>query len=171
MESNKSSQTLYDLAWEHIREKRFDQAEPLLRTVIDGVDPGDSERLWSMFGLLASVLNSLSRFAEGTEMYRRQLAEARKGVDKTAVEVARYMLANQFLIHGDPAEALAETQPIPAGCGHVQCLLHSVAAQALWKLHRPEESRAAALNAITSSPTDERRLEMTETLGHIVKAG
>ena len=81
------------------------------------------------------------------------------------------MLANQLLLYRDPAEALAETQPVPPGCGHVQCLLHSVAAQALWKLHRFDESRAAAVNAMASSPTEERRLEMAETLGGIVKAG
>lgn len=171
MESNTSNEALYRLAWEHIHEKRFDQAEPLLRTVIGRIDPKNSERLWSMFGLLAGVLNSLSRFEEGTEMYRRQLIEARKVGMNSAVGAARYMLSNQHLLFGDPSEALAEAQPVPPGQGHVQCLLHSVAAQALWKLRRFDEARDAAAAAIASSPTEERRLEMVETLGDIVKAG
>ncbi len=145
---------LYRRAWKHIELEEFARAETVLRQLIDLTDPGDSTRLWGLYGLLAGVLNSLSRPAEGTELYRRALVEARRaGEAHPTVAPARFMLANQLLVFGDPQEALAETDPVPAGAGHVQCLLHFVAAQALWKLGRSEEAKSAAQLAIETAPT------------------
>ena len=82
------------------------------------------------------------------------------------------MLANQFLIFGDPLEALREVDPIPPGSGHVQCLLRAVAAQALWKLGRRDEAREAAWAAIDAAPTDERRASLkAEELEEILTTG
>jgi predicted RNA polymerase sigma factor len=163
---------LYRRAWKHIGEESFAEAEPVLRQLIDVTDANDSIRLWELYGLLAGVLNSLSRTAEGTDMYRRALAEARRAGDSHgAIGPARYMMANQYLLFGDPRDALAETEPVPAGAGHVQCLLHSVAAQALWKLGRRDEAQVAARQAIDTAPTTKRRDDMTRDLADILKAG
>jgi hypothetical protein len=60
--------------------------------------------------------------------------------------------------------------PIPAGGGHVQCLLHAVAAEALWKLARREEARVSAQSAIAACPTDDRRSELNEQLSYILRS-
>jgi tetratricopeptide (TPR) repeat protein len=172
MGDDESPKELYRRAWKHIDAQEFAEAETPLRRLIDSTDPDDPMRLWELHGLLAGVLNSLSRTAEGTDMYRRALAEARRGGDdRSAVGPARYMLANQYLLFGDPRDALAEATPVPAGAGHVQCLLHSIAAQALWKLGRRDEARVAAQQAMDTSPTEDRRADTTRDLAHILGAG
>jgi len=172
MGDNEPQKELYRRAWKHIDAHEFAEAETALRQLVEITDPGDSIQLWQLHGLLASVLNSLSRTAEGTDMCRRALAEARRAGDShSAVGPARYMLANQYLLFGDPRDALAEAEPVPAGVGHIQCLLHSVAAQALWKLGRRDEARVAARQAMDTSPTAERRADMTRDLAHLLIAG
>jgi predicted RNA polymerase sigma factor len=147
---------------------RFAEAEIALRKLIDRIEPEDHLRRWIELMALAGVLNMLARAEEGTEMYRRMLDEARLAGERSReVDVSRYMLANQYLLFGDPRDALETVDPIPAGVGHVQCLLHAVAAQAFWKLARRDESRTAARNAIAACPTDERRAELSEQLKHI----
>jgi hypothetical protein len=171
MAKEKSTHDLEEEAWMHIHAERFDQAEVALRESIVRVDPDDAIRLWHVCGLLAGVLNSLDRTDEGTEMYRRALGEARRSrPPEPAVDTARYMLAKQYLPYGDPALALAETEPVPPGSGHVQCLLHAVAAEALWKLGRHDDARAAARNGITASPTDDRRAQLSERLKYILES-
>ena len=170
MSDEKAWKDLDEVAWAHIRARRFDEAEVTLRELIERAEPRDPLRLWYLLGVLAGVLNNLERPVEAAEMYRRALAEARRSGASNSVETARYMLANQLLIHGNPTDALAEAEPIPAGRGHVQCLLRSVAAQALWKLGRHEDARSAAKRAIDAAPTDERRSDLTEELAHIQHA-
>jgi len=168
VKDHESFEELDTAVWAHIEAERFEQAEVALRKLIDLIHPEDALRLNMFFGLLGGVLNSLERSDEGTQMYRRALDEARRlRPPEPTVDVARYMLANQYLIYGDPAVALAETEPVPPGSGHVPCLLHSVAAHALWKLGRQDEARAAATNAITASPTDDRRTQLSEQLKYI----
>jgi Flp pilus assembly protein TadD len=172
MGEDESPKELHRRAWKHIDAQEFTEAEAPLRRLIDVTDPDDPIRLWELHGLLAGVLNSLSRTAEGTDMYRRALAEARRAGDShSAVGPARYMLANQYLLFGDSHDALAEAEPVPAGAGHVQCLLHSIAARALWKLGRQDEAQVAAQQAMDTSPTAERRADMTRDLAHILRAG
>jgi predicted RNA polymerase sigma factor len=172
MGDNESPKEIFRRAWKNIYAQEFGEAEIALRQVIALTDQSDPIRLWELHGLLAGVLNSLSRTDEGTDMYRRALADARSaGDDHSAVGPARYMLANQYLLFGDPRDALAEAEPVPAGAGHIQCLLHSIAAQALWKLDRRSDARAAAQHAMDASPTDERRADMTRDLAHILGAG
>jgi predicted RNA polymerase sigma factor len=162
---------LFRRAWAHINAQEFGAAEIALRQLIDMTDPTDSIRLWELHGVLAGVLNSLSRPSEGTEMYRRALAEARRAGDSSdAVGPARYMLANQYLLFGEPRDALAEAEPVPAGVGHVQCLLHYVSAEALWKLGRRDDARAAARLATEVAPTEKRRADVTRDLAHILNA-
>lgn len=69
---------LIKVAWAHIDAERSDQAEPVLRKLIEQVDPEDALSRWQCLGLLAGVLNSLDRPDEGTEMYRRALTEAER---------------------------------------------------------------------------------------------
>jgi tetratricopeptide (TPR) repeat protein len=172
MDAEGSEKALYRAAWKHIDAEEFSQAEAALRQVVDLADPNDPLRLWELSGLMASVLNSLSRPDEATEMLRRALSEAlRVGPANSAVGVARYMLANQYLIYGDPRDALTQTLPVPVGNGHIQCLLHSIAAQALWKLNRHDEAQNAAKLAIDAAPTDERRSDLTRDLRDILNAG
>lgn len=169
MKDPESFEELDTAVWAHIEAERFDQAEVALRKLIDVVDPEDALRLNMFLGLLGGVLNRLGRADEGTEMYRRALSESRRlGPSRPEVGAARYMLANQYLLYGDPALALAETEPVPRGSGHVQCLLHAVAAEALWKLGRHDDARTAARNGISASPTDDRRAQLSEQLGYIL---
>ena len=65
----------------------------------------------------------------------------------------------------------AEATPVPPGMGHVQCLLHAITAQALWKLERRDEARAAARNAIAACPTVDRRTQLSEQLDFILVTG
>jgi hypothetical protein len=156
----------------HIDAEEFSQAETVLRQVIDLADPNDPLRLWELSGLMASVLNSLSRPGEATDMLRRALSEAlRAGAANSAVGVARYMLAKQHLVYGNPSDALSQAEPVPAGSGQIQCLLHAIVAQALWKLNRHDEARSAAKLAIDAAPTDERRSNLTQDLKDILIAG
>jgi tetratricopeptide (TPR) repeat protein len=169
---DESSKALNALAWKHISAKEFQEAEKVIRRLIEEADRGDAERMFHLFGLLASVLNSLQRFEEATQMLSLSLAEARKIRTSTAaVDAARYFLAYQYLLYGDPNQALAETQPVPSGVGHAQCLLHSVAAQALWKLSRHDEAVVSARHAIEAAPTEERRSELSVELAAILGAG
>jgi hypothetical protein len=78
------------------------------------------------------------------------------------------MLANQHLWFGNPTDALSEATPVPDGIGHTECLLHSVAAQALWKLGRHVEAQRSARFALAASPTDKRRADLTEELAQIL---
>jgi tetratricopeptide (TPR) repeat protein len=172
MSQDESDQGLSELAWKHIAAEEYEKAEETIRRRIAIADPKDAMRLWHLCGLLASTLNSLSRPDEAMDMLRESLTHARVlGPNATEVGVARCMLANQALIYGDPRDALAETTAIPEGSGHIQCLLHSVAAQALWKLERRDESRQAARSAINSAPTDARRAQLAAELEHILGVG
>jgi Flp pilus assembly protein TadD len=163
---------LNELAWTHIRAGEYEQAEQVLRRLVGSADSDNPDRMFYLYGLHASVLNSLERFDEATEKLRCQLSEARKiTTSNAAVYAARYFLSYQFLLHGAPDQALAEAEPVPAGVGHAQCLLHSVAAQALWKLSRHAEAVAAARRAIDTAPSEDRRSELSAELGHILGAG
>jgi tetratricopeptide (TPR) repeat protein len=172
MEKNESNKDLDSAAWAHVSAGRFAEAEVAFRQLLDRLGARDPLRRWNLLGALAGILNGLGRPDEGTDAYREALAEVRKvGPNRPEVAVARYMLANQFLIFGDPRDALREVEPIPAGGGHVQCLLRSVAAQALWKLDRRDEARLAARAALDGAPTDERRQSLAEELKDILVAG
>lgn len=172
MSREESEHALYRKAWQHIDQQEFAQAEPLLRSLLEITDPTDPARLWQLYGLLAEVLNSLARPSEGTEMYRHALREAERAGDASStVGPARFMLANQHLAFGDPRDALAVAEPVPSGVGHIQCLLHSVAAQALSKLGRSDDARATARRALDAAPTAERRAALTADLAHLLGAG
>lgn len=132
----------------HMDAGRFAEAEVAIRLLIDRIAPDDHLRLWIEFVSLAGVLNMLERADEGTEMYRRALEEAERLPSGKEAGAARYMLANQYLIFGDPRDALETADPIPQGVGHVQCLLHGVVAEAHWKLEQRDEARTAAKRAI-----------------------
>jgi hypothetical protein len=167
-----SSKSLNALVWKHISAREFEQAENIIRRLIEEVDRGDPDRMYFLFGLLASVLNSLQRFEEATQMLRLSLAEAKRIRTSTAaVDAARYLLAYQYLLYGDPNQALVEAEPLPSGIGHSQCLLHSVAAQALWKLPRHDEAVLAARHAIEAAPTEERRSKLSLELAAILGTG
>ena len=156
----------------HIAARRFGEAEVTARELLAIIDPNDASRLWEIYGLLASVLNSLSRPQEATLALERALQEARRiGADRSEVGVARYMLSNQHLIFGYPKDALAIAKPVPAGAGHVQCLLLAVVAQALWKMSRHDGAREAARNALACSPTEDRTAALTDELREILASG
>jgi len=83
-------------------------AEPLVRQCIAAADPTDHSLLWHLHGWLASVLNSLSRRHEANLALRESLRHARAiGPDAHEIDVARYLLANQELLFGDPADSVA----------------------------------------------------------------
>ena len=172
MEWDDKNSALNEEAWKHISAGEYEQAEKILRRLHERTDPGDAHRMFYLYGLLASVLNSLQRFDKATEMIRQQLSEAKRiTTSNAAVDAARYFLSYQFLLHGAPEQALAEADPVPEGVGHAQCLLHSVTAQALWKLSRHEDAVVAARHAIAAAPTEERRSELLVELAAIFGAG
>jgi tetratricopeptide (TPR) repeat protein len=172
MEWDDKNSALNKEAWKHISAGEYEQAEEALRRLLELADSGDAHRMFYLYGLLASVLNSLQRFGEATGMLRQQLSEAKKiTTSNAAVDAARYFLSNQFLLYGTPEQALAEANPVPGGVGHTQCLLHSVTAQALWKLSRHEEAVFAARHASEAAPTEDRRSELSVELAAILGAG
>jgi hypothetical protein len=163
---------LRDAMWEHIRAERFADFESVVRRRIAIADPHDHQHRYHLFDLLGSALNGLARHDEATIALRESLAHAMAiGPNAGEIGPARYALANQALIFGDPNHALAETHPTPEGQGHVQSLLHSVAAQALWKLDRRAEARLAAEASVNAAPTPDTRSDLTARLGHILRAG
>jgi hypothetical protein len=171
MEKDEANEDLDSAAWAHVSAGRFAEAEVAFRALLDRLGPGNPLGRWNLLGTLAGILNSLGRPDEGTDAYREALTEVRRvGPSRPEVAVARCMLANQFLIFGDPLDALREVEPIPAGAGHVQCLLRSVAAQAFWKLDRRPEAREAALAALDAAPTKERLASLKEELEGILGA-
>jgi hypothetical protein len=158
-----------DRAWRHIAAEQFDLAEPLVRRCIASADPTDHSLLWHLHGWLASVLNSLSKRDEANLMLSESLRHARAiRPDAQEINVARYLLANQELLFGDPAEAVTLASPVPGGVGHIQCLLHSVIAESFWKLDRQNEARLAAQQAVDSAP-EERRPELEKQLAHLLE--
>src|SRR5689334_22606913 len=90
------------LMWSHIAAKKFAEAEPLVRRLIDSTETANCLRLWNLFGVLAGVLTELQRLDEATDMLRRALGEARRTGKAEVLDAARYMLANHHLVHGDP---------------------------------------------------------------------
>jgi tetratricopeptide (TPR) repeat protein len=172
MAKRKSNTDLDSAAWGHVSAGRLAEAETAFRQLLRRVGSGNPFRRWNYLNTLAGILNSLGRPDEGTEAYREALAEVQRvGANRPEVSVSRYMLANQFLIFGDPRDALREVEPIPSGTGHVQCLLRSVAAQALWKLDRRDEAQQAARAALDAAPTDERRDSLKQDLKGVLDAG
>jgi tetratricopeptide (TPR) repeat protein len=166
---NDAQRALNKTAWGHIDAGRFDQAEVVLRELIAGVGPEDHSLLFHLFGVLGSACNSQDHFDQGTEAYRRSLEEAQRiGPSAQEIGVAKYFPGNQYLLFGDHRDAMEVVEPLPDGAGHVHCLLGAVAAKALWKLERHDEARTAAQRAIDAAPTDERRAELSEELGHIL---
>jgi tetratricopeptide (TPR) repeat protein len=169
MEWDDKNSALNKEAWKHISAGEYGQAEEVLRRLLELVDSRDAHRMFYLYGLLASVLNSLQRFDEATTMLRQQLSEARKiTTSNAAVDAARYFLSYQFLLYGTPEQALAEANPVPEGVGHAQCLLHSVKAQALSKLSLHEDAAVAARQAIEAAPTEDRRSELSVELAGIL---
>jgi predicted Zn-dependent protease len=163
---------LFRRAWAHIDAKEYAEAEGLIRRVIELTPPNDSLRLWELNGLLATIMNSLGRPAEATERFERALSQAvRARPGHTAIEVARYMLANQYLLHGAPGDALAQVELATGIEGHTGALLQGIAARALWKLERRDEARAAAARALDAAPTCARRDALAVDLDEILKSG
>lgn len=172
MGTTDSPRTVAELAWSHINNGDFDQAEPFVRRLIDLTSSEEAARRSDHFGLLGSVLNCLDRPEEGTEAYKQALAEAvRSNPTGKQVEIARYMLANQHVVYGEAEAALATAEPVPPGSGHVQCLLHSVVARAQWRLNRREEAKASAQRALDTSPTATRTASIITELEDILTDG
>ncbi len=164
-------QAAADLAWQHIGAGRFADAEPLIRECIAAADQADHGLLWHLLGWLASVLNSLSRHDEATGVLQQAFVHARAiGTESAEFGATRYMVANQALLFGDAADALDQADPVPEGTGHVQCLLKSIAAQALWKLNRLDEARLAAKRALDIAPTLDRRRSLADELADILSS-
>lgn len=156
-------------AWAHIHAERFDEAEAVVCALVERSDPGDHQNLWHLFGLLGSILNSLGRNRDATSALETALAQARQiSNSATTVDVSRFMLGNQYLLFGNPQDALGIVQPIPPGAGHLQCLLSSVAAEAMWALARHDDAREAARNAVAAAPTDKRRAAIISALAYIL---
>jgi hypothetical protein len=155
-------------AFAHIHAGRFAEAETVVRALIIGAEGQDHRRLCYLFGLLGSILNSLERHDDATFVLREALDHALqvRGSDSEA-NTHRYLLANQYLNFGDPAQALTVIQVVPPGVGHVQCLLHIIAAKSLWALGRQDEARRAADGAMAAAPTDDRRSEVLSELDGI----
>jgi len=170
MPAEESWSDLNALVRSHIGAREFAQAEPLVRRLIDITDPAECLRLWNLFGVLAGVLAELQRPREATEMLRRALSEARRAGQSAAVDAARYMLANHYLVHGDPRDAVSEAERVPSGEGHIQSLLHSVAALAHRKLGHQDEATSSARRALDAAPTEDRKRSLSEELHDILSS-
>jgi len=64
MAGDASDKALTELAWKHIGADEYDKAETIVRQRIAIAAPEDCRFRCELFGLLASILNSLSRHAK-----------------------------------------------------------------------------------------------------------
>jgi hypothetical protein len=171
MENDGSEIPNHTAVWVHIANGDFGRAEMVVLQLIAQTDSRDALALWHLFGLLASVLQSLNRSDEAARMHRHALSEALRaadGRDTIEVAIARYMLGKDLLLQGYAEDALIEVEFASARGGPCQHLLCAVAAEALWRLDRPEDSRAAAARALTSAPSDAEGWFIGQQLGYIL---
>src|SRR6266545_4952991 len=111
---------------------RLDEAIVLYREAVAGLDP---THYWSpqVHGQFASVLTQLGRLEEAGEQYERalQLELGQAAAEETAsVVVARYFLAEHWLVRGDPGRALVTIQPALVNPGRLHVLVRTVEAEA-----------------------------------------
>jgi hypothetical protein len=103
MADDESLRELNVLARAHVDAGRFDQAEIVFRNLIDQTDRDDHGRRWIEFVGLASTLNMLNRTDEGTDAYRRALAEAQQlPPGSKEVDAAKYRLGNSASCSANP---------------------------------------------------------------------
>jgi tetratricopeptide (TPR) repeat protein len=149
---------------------RLDEATALYLEAVAGLDP---THYWSpqVHGQFASVLTQLGRIEEAGEQYARALQLERDqalGQETPAVAVARYFLAEHYLTREDPNRALATIQPALHHPSRLDALIRTVEAEALSKLGRTEDARAAAVAALRASGSDEQSRKVRDRLAALL---
>jgi tetratricopeptide (TPR) repeat protein len=136
------------------------------REAFEWVDP-DHFALADYHGEFAAVLASLGRDQEALEQYRRALTvSARLDPDGPGVAIDRYFLSELLLKMNDPDQALEAIGPVRHG--KLQWLAHVVESDALWRMGRLEESKAAALLALDVADSEQKRTNVRERLRHVL---
>jgi tetratricopeptide (TPR) repeat protein len=125
------------------------------RDAFESVDP-DHFALADYHGEFAAVLASLGRDQEALEQYRQAVAvSARQDPQGPGVAVERYFLSELLLKMNNPDQVLEAIEPVRQG--KLQWLAHVVESDALWRMGRLEESKAAALLALDVADSEQKR--------------
>ena len=136
------------------------------REAFEWVDP-DHFALADYHGEFAAVLATLGRDQEALEQYRQALTvSARQDPEGAGVAIERYFLCELLLKMNNPDQALEEIEPLLHD--KLQWLAHVVKSDALWRMGRLVESKAAALLALEVADTEQKRANVRERLQHVL---
>jgi tetratricopeptide (TPR) repeat protein len=158
-------------AFENWQAGQRERAKLLYEEAIPLADP-QHWALSAYHGEYACVLNELGHHEQATAQLEESLAvELAQGNPEgsSAVTIARYFLAEQFLRQGALDRALAVLAP-SIGQAPNDCWTRLAEAHVLFALRRTPEAKAAATLAISNAPTPEKAAELAKSLAHIVEA-
>jgi predicted RNA polymerase sigma factor len=156
-------------AWQLAEEQRFDEAVATFEAAVAAIESG-MNGVWQLHGEFASVLVRAGRLKEAEEQSRLSLAAALRqeaSEDSPPVVVARYFLA-EMIVETRPQEALDLVTPSLSARPKLQRLARAMQAEALSRLGRADEARAAAEQAVELCQTDQQRDTMRQRLAHVL---
>ncbi len=131
----------------------------------------ESHQLPDYYSQLAQVLSRAGRIEEATEYHQRAISEAlRQGADDNSslTSILRYFFAEHLIAIDRPNQVLEILAPSLKGSAHSKNLLRMVEAEALWKLGRKAEARAAADDALRLSSIEDQKERIRQRLTTIL---
>lgn len=152
-------------AFDHWQAGRREQACLMYEEAIPLADP-EHHGLASYYGEHACVLNELGRHEQATMQLEKALAtEIAQGQveGSSALIVARYFLADQFLRLGAAERALDILSPSVSYAPN-DWLTRLEEAHILYALNRKSEAKASATLAVANAPTPEKAEQLKRNL-------
>jgi predicted RNA polymerase sigma factor len=167
--SNRASD-LAAQAWYFAERERYDEAVAAFGAAVAAAQP-DMHDVWQLHGEFASVLVRAGRLREAEAQSRLSLDAALRQEgreDSSPVVLTRYFLA-EMIVATRPQEALEVITPSLAAPPKLQRLARAMQAEALSRLGRPGEARAAAEQAVALCQTDQQQATMRQRLAHLLE--
>lgn len=143
------------------------ESEAKYREAVALAEESESYQLPDYCSQLAQVLSRAGRIEEATEYHQRAISEAlRQGADDNSslTSILRYFFAEHLMATDRPNQALEILAPSLKASAHSKNLLRMVEAEALWKLGRKPEARAAAKDALRLSSREEQKERIRQRL-------
>jgi tetratricopeptide (TPR) repeat protein len=143
-----------------------ERAVPFYEEALRLVDPNHSG-LPEYHGAFASILAELGRPLEARAQLQLSLAANLRHQENeftTAVIVSRYFLANHYLQHDLPLQAIEAVAPSLGSEAECAYLLNWIRMLAFSAIGREEDAEAEKEIALKKAPTDKKRAELRELL-------